>query len=378
MVYDPQTGDTLYDQNSQKYFTPASNTKIFTLYTALELLPERVPALRYLSQNDTLYIEGTGNPSTLHPYLKDSVPITLLGNASHVALYYNNFKDSPYGPGWAWEDYDSAYSPERSALPLYGNVVSVYYKDSLVVSPLLFRDSITQISHHRNREATGNRFYFDPSRRDTLEIPFITDSSMTRKLLEEILQRKVAVINKMPPGPKSTLWGIHTDSLYKRMMHQSDNFIAEQLLVLATATLSDTLNGSTAREHILSNQLANLQQAPRWVDGSGLSRYNLFSPASMVAVLNRLLLQVPRERLFHLFPTGGETGTLKKWFAGDPEPYIHAKSGSLGNNYCLSGYLVTRSGKTLIFSFMNNHFTLPNVTVKQQMEVVLQQFRDRY
>ena len=47
LVYDPVTKDTLYNHNSQKYFTPASNTKIITLYTSLKTLPEKIPALKY-------------------------------------------------------------------------------------------------------------------------------------------------------------------------------------------------------------------------------------------------------------------------------------------------------------------------------------------
>ena len=72
LILDAESNDTLYNLNSTKYFTPASNTKIFTLYTALQFIPDKIPALKYLTQNDTLYIEGTGDPSFLHPYFKDS------------------------------------------------------------------------------------------------------------------------------------------------------------------------------------------------------------------------------------------------------------------------------------------------------------------
>ena len=70
------------------------------------------------------------------------------------------------------------------------------------------------------------------------------------------------------------------------MMQESDNFLAEQLLLLASSTLSDTLNTKTAIEYMLNNHLKDLKQQPRWVDGSGLSRYNLFSPEAIVYVLN--------------------------------------------------------------------------------------------
>jgi len=67
LVIDADTKDTIYNHNSHKYFIPASNTKIFTLFTALTILPEKIPALKYINTNDTLYFEGTGDPSFLHP-----------------------------------------------------------------------------------------------------------------------------------------------------------------------------------------------------------------------------------------------------------------------------------------------------------------------
>ena len=40
---------------------------------------------------------------------------------------------------------------------------------------------------------------------------------------------------------------------------------------------------------MLENQLKDIKQQPRWVDGSGLSRYNLFSPMSFVDGANQTI-----------------------------------------------------------------------------------------
>ncbi len=95
-------------------------------------------------------------------------------------------------------------------------------------------------------------------------------------------------------------------------------------------------------------------------------------------VLHRMYEEVPRERLFAIFPAGGVSGTLKEWYAGDREPYIFAKTGTLSNNLCLSGYLQTRSGNLLIFSFMNNHFRQPSLEIKEGMRRVFEWLRDTY
>ncbi len=376
-IIDQQTGDTLFNVNGEKYFTPASNVKIVTLFTALQHLPEKIPALRYIEVNDTVFIEGTGDPTFLHGYFNDSTVLKFLGKHQKLALYLNNFQEEKYGPGWAWDDYGYYYQPERSGFPMYGNVVTIFRSDSLQSRPEYFRQKVVELKYTKTREETQNLFYVGPKQTDTIEIPFRTDSTLTRILLETALHKKVHITNRFPEGEKSILFSVPADSVYTRMMQVSDNFLAEQLMILASSEISDTLNFNTSKQRILAHELSDLPQPPRWVDGSGLSRYNLFTPQDMVTILHKLYLSVPKERLLHFFPVGGNTGTLVDWYGGST-PYVYAKSGSLGNNYCLSGYLITKSGRTLIFSFMNNHFLREPSEIKNQMQAVFEIMRDTF
>ncbi len=378
ILIDPETKDTLYTINSAKYFTPASTTKIFTLFAALKLLPDSIPSLKYSVQNDTIYVQGTGDPSQMHSYLKDSTLVDFLKQYENIALHLDNFEDEKFGPGWAWDDYHWYYSAERSALPLYGNVLTVKNGEPIDVQPQYFKDSIVHIDHKVNREMQKNTFYFNPTKKDTIEIPLVMSTKLTKRLLEKELQKDIHLISKMPETPLDIVYGIPSDSIYIRMMEVSDNFLAEQLLILAPSTLSDTLNSNKARKYVLENHLSELRQPPRWVDGSGLSRYNLFTPESMVYVLHKLYQETPKERLFQFFPTGGVSGTLEDWYPDNPYPYIYAKTGSLGNNHNLSGYLLTKSGKMLIFSFMNNHFMESSSEIKKRMQLIFEGIRDTY
>lgn len=378
LVIDAQSRDTLLDVNSTKYFTPASNTKIFTLFAALQLLPDSIPALQYIEQQDTLYVQGTGDPTFLHPYFEQNKTVDFLKRYAHIGLSLNNFADEKLGPGWAWDDYQYYYQPERGPFPLYGNVTTIHQSPAQEVNPPYFKDSVIPITTTKYRDLEQNRFYVPTGRKDTVEIPFRTSDKLTQVLLQQAVGAKVHLIPDLPKGEKRTYFGIARDTVLKRMMHVSDNFLAEQLLVLSASTLSDTLNSSKVRQHLLEEVLKEVEHPPRWVDGSGLSRYNLFTPGSMVTVLHKLYHQFPRERLFDLFPSGGVSGTLEDRYAGDPDPYIFAKSGSLGNVYCLSGYLLTKSGHTLIFSFMNNHFRHPTSEVKARMELIFEKIRDSY
>lgn len=378
LIYNPKSNDTLFSFNADKYFTPASNTKIFTLYTGLQYLTEKVPAFKYTIKKDTLTVLGTGDPSFLHSYFKDSTALKMFKNYKNVTLIINNIKDEKYGPGWAWEDYDTYFSPERSSFPMYGNILTVDFEKDSLINPKILKNNVKFKKSNFNRAYCSNHFFYQPNNKKLKEIPMVMDSLLVTKLWNDLLPNKVTIKSNSIKKMEHTAYSIPSDSLYKRMMLESDNFLAEQILILASSTLSDTLNSTTIRKEILKTQLKDLKQQPRWVDGSGLSRYNLFTPTSFVQVLTKLHSEIPKDRLFNFFPVGGKLGTLKNWYAGNPTPYIYAKSGTVGNNYSLSGYLLTKSGKVLIFSFMNNHYTTKTNDVRKQMQTIFDFIRDNY
>jgi serine-type D-Ala-D-Ala carboxypeptidase/endopeptidase (penicillin-binding protein 4) len=109
-----------------------------------------------------------------------------------------------------------------------------------------------------------------------------------------------------------------------------------------------------------------------------LSRYNLFTPRSLVKLLQNLHVEVKQERLFKLLPAAGVSGTLKSLGGATNEPFIFAKSGSLGGVYALSGYLVTKKGKVLIFSTMNNNFIKPTSEIRKEIGNLLRDLHLEY
>lgn len=379
-LFDPQTNEIIKSVNSNKYFIPASNTKIITLFTALKTLNDSVVGLKYLSKNATLYIKGTGDPSLLHPYFNDSTVVHFLKEVNiPIVLQTGHYDDQLYGPGWAWEDFDAYFSPEKSSLPIYGNVLNVYMEnDTLNITPESFKKSISFQRKQFRRRQHENKFSFIAPNKDTLLIPFITSDSLTAKLLSNATKKQITLQDSITNGLYKKLFTVKTDSLLARMMIESDNFVAEQLLLLSSDALTDTLNSNNAIKHILDTNPHLFKNKPRWVDGSGLSRYNLMSPDQLVAVLNELYSMVDHERLFALFPKAGINGTLKTYDKTEGDPFIIAKSGSFGNTYNLSGYLKTRSGKVLIFSFMNNHFQQPSSLIKIRIYKLLKAIRDEY
>jgi D-alanyl-D-alanine carboxypeptidase/D-alanyl-D-alanine-endopeptidase (penicillin-binding protein 4) len=175
----------------------------------------------------------------------------------------------------------------------------------------------------------------------------------------------------MPPSDAGVLFSIKSDSLYQLMMQQSDNFIAEQLLLICSELKFGNMKTEQIIDFVLKNQLGKLPDSPKWIDGSGLSRYNLITPRSLVRILDLIRQQMPKEKLLEIFPAGGISGTIEGNYKNGDRPYIFAKTGTLRNNHCLSGYLMTKSGKLLVFSFMHNNFTIKTSAIKKEMERVL-------
>ncbi len=76
-----------------------------------------------------------------------------------------------------------------------------------------------------------------------------------------------------------------------------------------------------------------------------------------------------KERLFPLFPSGGK-GTLRNYYQALPNR-LYAKTGTLSGVVALSGYIITKSGKTLIFSVLVNNHNSTSTNVRRAVEKFL-------
>jgi D-alanyl-D-alanine carboxypeptidase/D-alanyl-D-alanine-endopeptidase (penicillin-binding protein 4) len=93
----------------------------------------------------------------------------------------------------------------------------------------------------------------------------------------------------------------------------------------------------------------------RQVDGSGLSRYNMVQPTTMVEVLRMMRLADGQDLFYDSLPVAGVSGTLRRRFIGTPaQGRVRAKTGTLRGVRALSGYMDTPSGESVIFSILVN------------------------
>ena len=386
-VYDVNKEKVLFEYKSDHYFTPASNVKVLTLFASLQILKDSIPAIRYREHSDSLIFWGLGDPSFLNKECYNNLRLFNFLKTAKAPLYFSqaNFYTTVFGRGWAWDDYNDYYSTERSPFPIYGNTFSVYpLPDQFLVVPKYFERHYsgggeTDDKPKVVRDIAGNRFFYHEGRNRKYKdftVPFHAEAQFIAELLQDTLHRKVTLIKKPVDRNYKILFSTPVDSLYKVMMIESDNHIAEQLLLNCAAVISDSLKPEPAIRYIQDKYFSAFKDKVIWVDGSGLSRYNLLTPRFMVALWKEIYRMVPRERLFSLLATGGK-GTLKKWYASE-EPYVFGKTGTLSNNHCLSGFLVTKKKKTLIFSFMNANYVSTTDEVRTKMQRILNLYYENY
>jgi D-alanyl-D-alanine carboxypeptidase/D-alanyl-D-alanine-endopeptidase (penicillin-binding protein 4) len=285
-----------------------------------------------------------------------------------------------------WDDYPYYFQVERAAMPIYGNVVNIKGAKAsrdFEIQPPYFAERLeldTSIGgktarFYRQEKANiigyNNRLVGEAELEK--ELPFIYSDSLFLHLLEKEINQPIHLLPSYPvkAAAKQVLYSIPSDSVFQRMMQVSDNFLAEQLMLLCANEVYDTINLRKAISMAKDSLFKDFKDDIFWADGSGLSRYNQFTPRSIVQLLEKIYQQMPQERWQAFFPAGGSSGTIKKYFSGTEKPYIYAKTGSMRNVRCLSGYLLTKSGRTLIFSFMNNHIPGSSRPWTKEMEKVL-------
>lgn len=402
-LFDPATATYKFNYQGDKYFMPASNTKLFSLYAGLKYLGDSLIGMRYRQTDTALFIQGAGDPTLLHPDFKDQPVIRFLQKThSPIYLSEDNWQDKPFGRGWAWDDYNDDYMPERGSLPVYGDYIRWIY-DTVSASfysipdidwPVRFSPDSSKQGFSVRRDFHANAFEITEGRGKVHEqdVPFITEGVASAALLlkdtigktvtlRDIPGHRTSYPPAMPPHDRlfadmNVLHSRPVDSMYRPMMYNSDNFFAEQTLLMVSNELLGKMNDYRIIDTLLKTDLRGLPQRPIWVDGSGLSRNDNFTPMDFVWLLDTMRKTFGLDRLKRILPTGG-TGTLTNYYRQDAG-FIYAKTGSLSGVVALSGYLITKKNHLLLFSILINNYTGSGLTVRRKMEQWVHRVRDTY
>lgn len=396
-IYDPSANKYLYNHQPGKYFIPASNVKIFTTYVGLKYLGDSLPGIQYNETADSVHLYPTGDPTFLHrDYLRQPVKDFLERQRKPLTISSGTWRDNALGFGWSWDDYNSNYMAERSPFPVYGNLVRFVQTQQVnevdkKEEPVIFTEPDINWKLNFNPDPTTKTFSVrrqmgENSFRVTtgvekyraIDVPFITNGlASTLELLKDTIQKEFTVTEEWPDRSRlRTVFSQSTDSFLRAMMHHSDNFFAEQTLEMASMLKLGFMEDGRLIDTVLKTDLKDLPQRPRWVDGSGLSRYNLFTPHDFIWILNKMRNEFPFERLKNIFPTGGQ-GTLANYYKSDSS-FLFAKTGTLSGQLALSGYLVTRKNRLLIFSVLINNHYASAPAIRRQVEQFLNGIAAKY
>jgi D-alanyl-D-alanine carboxypeptidase/D-alanyl-D-alanine-endopeptidase (penicillin-binding protein 4) len=382
-IYEPATKQYWYNYNATKYFVPASNTKLFTLYAGMKYVGDSIPAFRYEVQDDsTLLLQPTGDPTFLHPGFSLQPAYDLLHRYKKIVFTHPQFTDDFLGPGWAWDDYLETYMAQRSNFPVYANLVNIKkIADSFYCIPKSLPYSLSPAARFDSgfvvsKKWEDNSMLLSPGTEQAVSLPFTPLSADIIQMLADTLHNTVVPGTSHLFQLKNVFYSRGSDSVFRPMMYESDNFFAEQILLMAAFKFLGYMNDERMIDTLLKTDLQDIPQKPSWVDGSGLSRYNLFTPQSMVYILDKLKNEFGMERMESILPTGGK-GTLSTYYRNQAG-FIFAKTGTLSNHCALSGYLITRKNKLLIFSILVNNFHSPAPPVRRAIERFLTGLRNKY
>lgn len=408
-VLDAETGHILYQRDIDRPMTPASNMKLPVSATALDLFgPDHTFKTWLCLDGEDLWIIGSGDPAVGDPRLSTRAGtrptavfekwasalrargITRIKGNLH---YYDRaLDDQRTYAGWDKSFLIDWYAAPVAGLNFNNNCIDVTVSPTkngeLVTfevmppaSGIRIINQMTTGQKHApaiDRHAASDVFTLTGtiSKRDSVESKPVTDpggffADAFRTHLKnggiEIEGKTLAAERPLggvlvPPADKVV--AVHETSmrdLLGRINKNSQNLFAEAVCKLAGMKFENmdglSQRGSWAageraiRDFLQRNKIDD--SAFKLADGSGLSRENRVS----VHLISDLLLAMHRHPQGKLFreslSVAGRDGTIGKRLK-DLEGKVQAKTGYIGGVRSLSGYVDTRSGKTLIFSIIFN------------------------
>ena len=439
LIVDPERGDTLYSRNAGKLFMPASNQKIVTGSVALALLgPEYQfntvfaasgPVEGGVLRGD-LVVEGRGDPSMSDHMRGDvmqalrAVPDSL---RAHDVRYVSGrlqrggdaFPDAWHGFGWAWDDFDAAYSagvdelffnegfftitirggqregarasitvrPDIGYPSIRSLVTTARRPDSVratdgsvnlprLRSPSAAMDSASGVVTITGQVYTGDSTKVDVAYRD----PGLAYLYALRRILsDQALTLEGGLDARLPHDTAAkldTLFVMKSPPLREIMPaleKPSQNQIAE--ILFKTLALERTGVGTAdSGRAVIERQLVAWGIAPTSFavrDGSGLSRHDYIAPDALVRILDAMR-RGPNFAVFRdALPLAGVDGTIANRMRGTAAAgNVHAKTGFVDKARSLSGYVTTADGRLLVFSLLCNNWTTPQREVDQVADAI--------
>lgn len=404
-------GDTLFGYNADAMMMPASTLKLFTTALAFERLgPQYHLTTQVLRGGEvssdgtlrgSLIIKGGGDPSLQARFMGGTPEAPMRALATMVAESgikrvtgdligdASAFEDKTIPDGWLSRYLHASYAARVSALSLNNNLLHVAINPGKsggaakitlrpgISGPKVINQVSTSGSGRGGRIAVSRRSdgtvvakgwigARSPVRVYTVVVdePALFTTRAFAKALEAVgvevegklrlatTPEDAVVINSLSSPPLFELATV--------MNGESDNHFAELLLRSATRGHSDTVTGSASLGNqqlkvLLAERAGISPQAISVSDGSGLSSLNRITARALTKLLVYADGAPWANEFHHSLPIAGESETLRHRMRSTPAAgNLHAKTGTTADVIALGGYVTSRSGELLAFSFLYN------------------------
>ena len=356
------TGKTVFEQNAEKYFMPASNMKSFTVAAGLEKLSPNFRFITSVFANSAPDPNGTIN-GDLTIYGRGDISIS---TAFYNGDYYKGideladriaqagvkriegnligdetfFSGSAIPVGWEWDDLQWYYGAEVSALPLNDNSVDLSIKPGAanapcfvqiqpvntlykIVNKCLTTDSRTRRDIRVVKRIDRNilEVYGTMPANDGGYTGAITISHPSELFVEmlrqRLLQKGITVTGRnlvksekpeisamIQPVEIARLESVPFSVIAAKTMKPSQNLYTETILWTLGEQMGDKNPKLSSAEHgiaVVKSFLKQIGVADDGIiqyDGSGLSRHNLITPSASVRLYEYMAKQSPNRAVW--------------------------------------------------------------------------------
>ncbi|MEK7483354.1 MAG: D-alanyl-D-alanine carboxypeptidase/D-alanyl-D-alanine-endopeptidase [Planctomycetota bacterium] len=429
-IYCLTNQELLYSKNAEKLLSVASNNKLVTTFSALEILGRRfvhrtelkaVGEIQNGILNGDLVVVGHGDPNISGRFYSSPLAIpqtwakalkkqgihTIEGN---LLAEDQDFDREWISPHWPKDQLLSWYSAPVSALSFNDNCIIISVSPGSAGEVHLQTDPPTRFMTLQNQmKVTPNgktNFWVDrkwgtnevyargnfalTSRKQEAEITIHDPSLFLLTVFQESLEAeniKLTGTLGMESNPRTGKM-LHCTShpLFKTLStinKNSQNFYAEHLFkILGKHCFGKGTfeNGAKAISDLLKKKG---YQEFEVTDGSGLSRGNRYSSHLLVGLLKDIYGHPDRDFFVATLPVSGVDGSMKERLGSSYKKRVRAKTGYIYNVSALSGFVRSRSDKVYAFSFLMNGFATgknpaSNSTMKQIQDQLLKAVIDYY
>ncbi|MBG85222.1 MAG: D-alanyl-D-alanine carboxypeptidase/D-alanyl-D-alanine-endopeptidase [Phycisphaerae bacterium] len=434
-VIDAETGRRLVDINASTPRVPASNMKLLTSGVAARLLGSDFRfRTRLLRDGDRLVVVGDGDPAFGDPVLLarmqdaqgrpldpeslvdlwvDAVVAADIDHVDELVIDDRIFDREFTHASWPREQLINWYCAEVSGLNFHTNTLYFNPKpargtvDISRISPAYdFLEIKNQLTNNTQRSKQSfaairpdgtNRFTCRGNITSSMKYEATVHDMPTlfgRYLAHRLAKRgvrvgRVRLANAGDPDFQGQTLGpvVMTPlaQVLERCNSKSHNLYAEAILKRLGAHYTRSSggwdNGGTVIRHAVQDALPRPDASLHVADGSGMSRENRLSAATLATWLADMDPDDADDQMFiESLPEPGE-GTLRKRFTTRGRNLegisIKAKSGYLNRICTLSGYVMTDDGRRLCFSILVNSPTNRPREAKAMHERIVLQLVDR-